>query len=194
MLNTPLSRRPPPIPEWPSQTEWNAIQASQHKGHRFAVLVDHGDLYMQDVGQPIIMTVVPERRLISLETMIGEMKAEIAIVRSQLRDLLSPRLPHETFAAPPSESLTEVFGRLADRWHEDTDAISSPTRITGHDAYLKVISMGMPVVPLILQDLQERGGDWYKALRILTDANPVPPDHEGYPKKMKKDWLDWAQG
>jgi len=85
------------------------------------------------------------------------------------------------------------FIALANHWHEETDYLSSPLDITDNDNYLKIISMGEAVLPLILQDLQERGGNWYRALRILSDEDPVSPEVRGEVPKMKEAWLRWGR-
>ena len=87
----------------------------------------------------------------------------------------------------------QLFVRLAAQWHHDTDHRSSPSRIADHDAYLKILTLGRAAVPLILQDLRDHGGDWYRALRILTDENPVPPEHQGIPGLMNEDWINWGR-
>lgn len=87
----------------------------------------------------------------------------------------------------------EQFRTWADSWHGETDALSNPSRITGNETYLQIIALGRAAIPFILRDLQERGGDWYKALRTLSNANPVPPEHEGYPAQMDDDWLAWGR-
>jgi len=87
----------------------------------------------------------------------------------------------------------ERFKEFANRWHNETDYLSSPSSITNNDTYLKIISMGEPVIPLVLQDLQERGGYWYRALRILSDEDPVPPEGRGEVPKMKEAWLNWGR-
>ena len=98
----------------------------------------------------------------------------------------------EKIVAHNIESKSKVFKKLADSWHEDTDYLSSPYLITSNEAYLKIISMGIIVIPFILQDLQERGGDWYVALRILSDQDPVPREAQGDVPSMKESWLRWG--
>jgi len=87
----------------------------------------------------------------------------------------------------------ERFIELANRWHDETDHLSSPSCITDNGLYLEIISMGEAVIPLILQDLRERGGLWYQALRILSDADPVPIEVRGDVPKMKEAWLSWGR-
>lgn len=87
----------------------------------------------------------------------------------------------------------EQFVELANRWHDDTDSLSSPSRITGNDSYMKIISLGKKVIPFILQDLKQRGGDWYRALRILSGDNPVSEEARGDVQKMTESWLNWGR-
>lgn len=103
-------------------------------------------------------------------------------------------LDRATVALPGTPEGTEqAFARLAAQWHKDTDHLSSPSRIRDHDAYLKILTFGRAAIPLILEDLKQRGGDWYKALRILTDTNPILPEHQGIPRLMDDDWIKWGQ-
>lgn len=86
----------------------------------------------------------------------------------------------------------EKFVELANRWHEEIEHLSSPSRITDNDTYLKIISMGESVIPFILRDLQKRGGDWYRALRILSGTDQVPIKDRGDVPRMKESWLRWG--
>jgi len=99
----------------------------------------------------------------------------------------------EKFLGGDNTIVRKKFVALANRWHDETDYLSSPSRITDNDTYLKIISMGRAIIPLILQDLQERGGNWYRALRILSDTDPVSPDVRGEVPKMKEAWLGWGR-
>jgi hypothetical protein len=53
--------------------------------------------------------------------------------------------------------------------------------------------MGKPALPLILEDLQENGGHWFLALRLISDENPVPSEHAGRIKQMREDWIAWGR-
>ena len=94
---------------------------------------------------------------------------------------------------PNVRSVEEEFNELANQWHDETDLLSSPSRITGSDTYLKIISMGRRVIPLILEDLRERGGNWYRALRIISDDDPVSVEARGNVEQMKQAWLQWGR-
>lgn len=97
-----------------------------------------------------------------------------------------------TSIAPDVASIEEQFAALAHRWHDETDFLSSPSRITSNESYLRIISMGRRVIPMILADLEERGGNWYMALRILSGEEPAPIEARGDVKQMKKAWLQWG--
>jgi hypothetical protein len=87
-----------------------------------------------------------------------------------------------------------AFAVLADRWHDETAGISATHEITGHPAYLEIINgLGAAAVPCILRDLESRGGQWFTALRLITNENPVPAEARGNPAKMKHAWLQWGR-
>ena len=85
------------------------------------------------------------------------------------------------------------FQDLVDLWHKETDGHSSPTRIANNPAYQQIISLGTEAVPLILEELQERGGYWYPALREITGEDPVGDFARGRPRLMKEVWLEWGR-
>lgn len=90
-------------------------------------------------------------------------------------------------------SLEQEFKELVERWHIETEVLSSTSEIVSNFNYYRIIGLGKDVIPLILQELQENGGQWYLALRVLTNENPVNPEDAGNIKKMKMAWLDWGK-
>ena len=87
----------------------------------------------------------------------------------------------------------ERFTELADQWEIETVFLSRTDLMIEHPAHRKIISMGEPVVPLILQRMQAQGGHWFYALREITGANPVRPDDRGKVAKMQASWLEWGE-
>ncbi len=85
------------------------------------------------------------------------------------------------------------FQELADRWQEETVFLSNSARINAHPALQEIISMGQPVVPLVLERMRSQGGHWFEALRQITGARPVPPESRGRIKGMTQAWLDWGE-
>ena len=49
--------------------------------------------------------------------------------------------------------------------------------------------MGDAALPLIFEDLQEHDGQWYVALRAITEASPVPPEASGRAGLVREAWL-----
>jgi len=94
---------------------------------------------------------------------------------------------------PDVASIEEEFAELANRWHDETDFLSSPSSITSNYGYLQIISMGEKVIPMILKDLKERGGLWYPALQVLSREDPVLREMWGDVEQMKRAWLQWGR-
>jgi len=90
------------------------------------------------------------------------------------------------------ETLAQKFRALADAWQEETAHLSSPTRIAMHPAYQQIIGMGLPVIPLILQDMSKEPKQWFWALTSITGINPVVPSEQGRIRKMVAAWLRWG--
>lgn len=93
----------------------------------------------------------------------------------------------------PTQEERQKFVRLARDWHKATLLSSSMTDDQMHPAHLAILAMGKPALPLILEDLQENGGHWFLALRLISDENPVPPEHAGRIKRMREDWIAWGR-
>ncbi len=98
-----------------------------------------------------------------------------------------------TPAAQPAETLEERFCRLAARWCADTAYVSSSSELVAHPAFQEIVSMGAPVIPLLLRELNKRSGQWHRALRRITGADPVPPDDRGNIDKAAEAWLRWGK-
>lgn len=91
-----------------------------------------------------------------------------------------------------SDPFEVQFRTLRDEWVADIRYSSSGTEIVNHVAYLRIIAMGMAVVPLILQELRKRVDHWFWALFIITGHDPVPLEDRGNLEKMRDAWLQWA--
>lgn len=91
---------------------------------------------------------------------------------------------------PPARS---KFERLTREWKSQSEFLSSPTAIALLPAYQKLIGMGPDIVPLILHELEREPAQWFWALKAITDADPVPPEHAGAVDLMAEDWLSWGR-
>ncbi len=93
----------------------------------------------------------------------------------------------------PDTDLQRRFERLAKQWKEETALLSSTTAMIAHPAYQAVIELGLPAVPLMLQDLARERTHWFEALKAITNEDPVPPEHHGRIGAMAEDWLAWGR-
>jgi hypothetical protein len=59
--------------------------------------------------------------------------------------------------------------------------------------YQQIIGMGLPAVPLILDELQRAPDQWFWALEAITAENPVPPEAAGKVRLMAQAWIEWGK-
>lgn len=88
------------------------------------------------------------------------------------------------------------FQELVKEWKAVRGATSSITEMSMLKPYQRIIAMGDGVVPLILAQLRSEGEEpdqWFWALRILTDVNPVKPEDQGDFLAMAKAWIEWGE-
>ena len=91
------------------------------------------------------------------------------------------------------EELREQFEALAADWKEQSKYLSFTDRMAMLRPYQRIIGLGRPVVPLILEDLQREPDFWFWALEAITGENPVPPGTNGDVRKMREAWLEWGR-
>jgi hypothetical protein len=85
------------------------------------------------------------------------------------------------------------FERLAREWKSETFFQSSTSMKMMHPAYQRIIGLGWPVVPSLLNALRQRPDFWFEALHAITGAQPVTYEHAGDVAAMTNDWLLWGQ-
>ena len=85
-----------------------------------------------------------------------------------------------------------VFGRLAEKWKDETQGVSSITAKSVHPAYQAIIAMGPIVIPYIFEELERKTDHWFWALKYLCKANPVRPEDAGNVPRMREAWLNWG--
>jgi len=103
----------------------------------------------------------------------------------------APLLMSKRDLLAPTPDDCEKFRTLADTWRKETRRVSSLSKISMHPAYQKIIGMGVAAIPLILQEMVERGGHWLWALHAITDKDPAPENatfHEAV-----EAWISWGE-
>ena len=97
------------------------------------------------------------------------------------------------FCPAIEDELQEKFEHLASQWEEETAFLSSITAICAHPAYQQIIGMGVDALPFIFADLSREPNHWFWALKSITGADPVSPEHRGNMVAMTTAWLEWAK-
>ena len=89
------------------------------------------------------------------------------------------------------EGLRSQFNDLVDVWTEETMTSSFIHEICTHRAYQRVIGLGPPAIPLILEEVLKDRRHWGWALAAITGENP--DEHAGSPKEAAEAWLQWGR-
>ena len=93
-----------------------------------------------------------------------------------------------------AEELESTFNELAEVWYREAGYWPFSSQRVWHTAYMKIINLGKPTLPLIFRELEASGNsDWHHALNIITGANPVTEDMWGRSGAAKTAWLDWGR-
>jgi hypothetical protein len=100
----------------------------------------------------------------------------------------------------PSESTLDdtfwvelQFQFLYEKWKEERRLLSLMRDIQNTPSYQKIMALGNRVLPFIFRSMEEKPDWWFLALKIITQANPVLPEHIGNLQSMTNDWLLWAK-
>ena len=64
----------------------------------------------------------------------------------------------ERLAQDVGSDVEQTFVELAEHWRRETGPHSSVSKMVPHPAYLSIIGLGRPVVPLLLRALQQQPG------------------------------------
>lgn len=101
--------------------------------------------------------------------------------------------PSQPAPAAPPRDLRERFQRLAAEWKAQALYLSNTAQMAMLTPYQRIIGMGLPAVPLILEELQREPNQWFWALEAITEANPVPPEDAGKVRAAAQAWIDWGK-
>jgi hypothetical protein len=93
----------------------------------------------------------------------------------------------------PDAHVRERFRRLTSEWKEQSRYLSNTAQMAMLKPYQRIIGIGLPAIPLILEELSREPDQWFWALEAITEENPVGPDDAGKVREMARAWLDWGQ-
>jgi hypothetical protein len=117
-------------------------------------------------------------------------KPYLAVAVATRQEELMRQAKTEPLPSTSDEADSIAFQALADDWRRETSVLSGMD-IEAHPAYLKIIRLGWPALPLILQDLRDHGGHWFWALEAITGKNPA--DEATNVREATTAWLEWAK-
>jgi hypothetical protein len=98
----------------------------------------------------------------------------------------------QTTACSP-EKLQADFRALMRGWREERGPTSSTTEMAMCPSYQRIIGLGPAIVPVILSELERDPDHWFWALKAITGADPVAPEHRGRLREMADDWINWGR-
>jgi hypothetical protein len=87
-------------------------------------------------------------------------------------------------------NIQTIFEEYYTKWEEETKYLSS-SKMFDNIYYRKIISLGIDVVPVIINKLKETPNHLFVALQKITGINPIKPENRGKIKEMANDWIDW---
>ena len=93
----------------------------------------------------------------------------------------------------PALGVRDRFRRLAAEWKAQSRYLSNSAQMAMLAPYQRIIGMGSPVVPLILEELRRDPDQWFWALEAITEQNPVPPEAAGRVNLMAQAWIQWGR-
>jgi hypothetical protein len=88
--------------------------------------------------------------------------------------------------------LKELFEVLATEWKQKSRYMSNTAQMALLWCYQRIIGMGWPAVPLILEELQRETNHWFWALEAITGENPVPRELAGDVRGKTQEWIKWG--
>ncbi|HWE37415.1 MAG TPA: hypothetical protein VG406_12675 [Isosphaeraceae bacterium] len=104
-----------------------------------------------------------------------------------------PQTPSPPQGVAQELGVPERFRRLAAEWKEQSRSLLNSAQMAMLRPYQRIIGMGPPVVPLILEELRRGPDHWFWALEAITEQDPVPPDAMGKVRLMAEAWMRWGE-
>jgi len=86
--------------------------------------------------------------------------------------------------------IENIFKEYYDRWYNETKYLSS-SKMFENKHYRDIISLGIDVVPSIINKIKEEPVHLFEALVEIIGNDPVPENHWGDAEQMARDWISW---
>jgi hypothetical protein len=82
---------------------------------------------------------------------------------------------------------------LVSEWRRTRGHSSKIKDLVLNIAYQKIIGMGEPAIPYILEEFERQPEHWSWALSAITGEDPVPGHARGKLKETAEVWLQWGR-
>ena len=124
---------------------------------------------------------------------IGQGRVRISYLGSSGTADANIRLLIQEQSSDGQSLLQQRFARLAETWRNETGMHSIALKKVVHPAYLRTVGLGRGVIPLVLNELRDRGGYWYPALEALVGYDPIHDSDHLSIRELKARWLEWGR-
>ncbi len=85
-----------------------------------------------------------------------------------------------------------AFAALRSEWRRTRGHSSKIKDLVMNSAYQRIIGMGEPVIPLILEEMEREPDHWSWALVSISGEDPIPASARGRLDETTAAWLKWA--
>jgi hypothetical protein len=131
-----------------------------------------------------------------LAPLINESRVKLTTQFEVSRTMLDIRLDSNTGrrlkrGVPDNPALEAEFKTLVEKWHNDTEHVSSVTKMITHPAYARIINIGRSALPMLFRELKERPDHWLVALNAITHEDPAPAGSTF--REAVGAWLAWGR-
>jgi hypothetical protein len=122
---------------------------------------------------------------------VEEARRREALAQALADQFRSAVLAERAKQTEAEKALEAKFRKLAEEWYVETMPLSSYLEKILHPSYQRILTLGPKVVPLIMAELRDMPNDWFWALRVLTEVDPVEAGEAGNMRAMANAWLRW---
>jgi hypothetical protein len=90
-----------------------------------------------------------------------------------------------------ADDVREEFERLKEAWEEKSEYMSVLTDMVLLQEYQRIIGLGRPAVPLLIEELRNGGDHWFWALVAITGRDHAE-GAKNYDEAVAR-WIDWYE-
>lgn len=106
--------------------------------------------------------------------------------------LATPTIPVATYREHQLDYVDE-FDRLVSQWRLETALSSSVQDKIESSFFKKIVDMKEKIIPLIINELQNRPDFLFLALELIVKDNVIPKEAKGKVDLRIDAWLNWAK-